>query len=37
MDRFAIKRSGSSVIVNVALMIQSDEQKAAWDTAFVAV
>ena len=37
MDRFAIKRIGSSVIVNVALMIQSDEQKAAWDKAFVAV
>jgi Rieske Fe-S protein len=37
MDRFAIKRSGSSIIVNVAQMIQSDEQKAAWDAAFVAV
>jgi len=37
MDRFAIKRSGNSIIVDVALMIQSDEQKAAWDTAFVAV
>jgi nitrite reductase/ring-hydroxylating ferredoxin subunit len=37
MDRFAIKRSGTSIIVNVAQMIQSDEQKAAWDTAFVAI
>ncbi|MCX6538820.1 MAG: Rieske 2Fe-2S domain-containing protein [Acidobacteria bacterium] len=37
MDRFAIKRSGSSIIVNVAQMIQSDEQKAAWDAATVAV
>lgn len=37
MDRLPIKRSGTSVVVNVAQMIQSDEQKAAWDTAFVAV
>jgi Rieske Fe-S protein len=37
MDRFAIKRSGISVIVNVAVMIQSDEQKAVWDAAFIAV
>jgi Rieske Fe-S protein len=37
MDRFAIKRSGSSIIVNVAQMIQSGEQNAAWHTAFVAV
>jgi Rieske Fe-S protein len=37
MDRFTIKRSGHSIVVNVAQMIQSDEQKAAWDTAFVAV
>ena len=37
MDRFAIKRNGNTIIVNVAQMISSDEQKAAWDKAFVAV
>jgi nitrite reductase/ring-hydroxylating ferredoxin subunit len=37
MDRFAIKKSGPSIIVNVAQMFLSDEQKAAWDAAFVAV
>ena len=37
MDRFAIKRSGNAVIVNVAQMIESDAQKAAWDAAVVKV
>ncbi|MEI6668488.1 MAG: Rieske 2Fe-2S domain-containing protein [Acidobacteriota bacterium] len=37
MDRFAIKRQGQTIIVNVAQMIASDEQKAAWDAAIVAV
>jgi len=37
MDRFAIKRSGNTIIVNVAQMISSDEQKAAWDAATVTV
>jgi Rieske Fe-S protein len=37
MDRFAIKKSGNSIIVNVAQMIPSDEQKAAWDAATVGV
>jgi nitrite reductase/ring-hydroxylating ferredoxin subunit len=32
MDRFTLKRSGNSIIVNVAQMLQSDEQKAAWET-----
>lgn len=37
MDRFAIKRSGNSIIVNVAQMISSDEQKAAWDAATIGI
>ena len=37
MDRFAIKRSGNSIVVNVAQMIQSDEQKAAWEAATIGV
>jgi Rieske Fe-S protein len=37
MDRFAVRRSGNSIIVNEAQMFQSDEQKAAWDAAFIAV
>jgi Rieske Fe-S protein len=37
MDRFVVKRSGTSIIVNVAQMIESDEQKAAWDMAYIAV
>jgi len=37
MDRFTIKRDGNKIIVNVAQMISSDEQKAVWDKAFVAL
>jgi len=37
MDRFTIKKVGNTVVVNVAQMIQSDEQKSAWDAALVAL
>ena len=37
MDRFPVKRSGNSMIANVAQLIQSDEQKAAWEAAFIPV
>ena len=37
MDRFPVKRSGHSIIANVAQLIQSDEQKAAWEAAFIPV
>jgi Rieske Fe-S protein len=35
MDRLAIKRQGSAVIVNVDEMYQEDENEAQWKTAFV--
>jgi Rieske Fe-S protein len=35
MDRFAVKRNGSSVAVDVSRLIQADQQKAAWDAAVV--
>lgn len=37
MDRFAVKRNGGSVVVDVSTLIQSDQQKAAWDAAVLAL
>jgi nitrite reductase/ring-hydroxylating ferredoxin subunit len=37
MDRFAIKRSGSSLVVDLGRWYQSDSQKAEWTAAVVAV
>jgi Rieske Fe-S protein len=33
MDRFALKRNGDTVVVDVSKLIQSDANKAEWDTA----
>jgi nitrite reductase/ring-hydroxylating ferredoxin subunit len=35
MDRFAIRKDGKSVVVNVAKMFKSDKQLALWDEARV--
>lgn len=35
MDRFAIRKSGTSLVVDVSRLIQSDVQKAAWEAAAV--
>jgi Rieske Fe-S protein len=35
MDRFAVKRNGSSLVVDVSRLIQSDTQKAQWEAAAV--
>jgi Rieske Fe-S protein len=35
MDRFPVKRNGNSLIVDVSRLIQSDQQKAAWEAAAV--
>jgi len=35
MDRFAVRKNGATLIVDVSRLIQSDQQKAAWDAAFV--
>ena len=35
MDRLAIKRQGSSVIVNIDAMYEEDENEAQWKAAFV--
>jgi Rieske Fe-S protein len=35
MDRFQIKKSGAALVVDVSRLIQSDQQKAAWDAAAV--
>jgi len=37
MDRFAAKRDGDSIVVNLAVLYQSDKQPAEWAAAFVAV
>ena len=35
MDRFAVKRSGDTVVVDVSRLIQSDTQKAQWEAAAI--
>ncbi len=37
MDRFGVKRSGETVVVNTAQPIRSDTQRAQWDAAALAV
>ncbi len=37
MDRFAVRRNGGSVVVDVSTLIQSDQRKAAWDAAVLAL
>ena len=37
MDRFPIKKNGTALVVDVSRLIQSDQQKAAWDAATVPV
>ena len=37
MDRFPVKKNGASLVVDVSRLLQSDQQKAAWDAAVVAV
>jgi nitrite reductase/ring-hydroxylating ferredoxin subunit len=37
MDRFTIKKNGTSLVVDVSRLIQSDTDKAAWSAAAVAV
>lgn len=37
MDRFAVKRNGGSVVVDVSRLIQSDQQKVAWEAAAIAL
>jgi Rieske Fe-S protein len=33
MDRFSLKRNGDSIVVDVSRLIQSDTQKAQWESA----
>jgi Rieske Fe-S protein len=35
MDRFAVKRSGQTIVVDVSRLIQSDTQKAQWEAAAI--
>jgi len=37
MDRFALKRNGDTVVVDVSKLIQSDTHKAEWEAAAVAL
>ena len=34
MDRFAVRRNGDTIVVDVATLIQSDTNKAQWDAAW---
>jgi Rieske Fe-S protein len=35
MDRFALKRNGDTIVVDVSRLIQSDTQKAQWEAAVI--
>lgn len=37
MDRFAVRRDGATIVVDVDKMYRSDEDRAAWDAAAVPV
>jgi Rieske Fe-S protein len=37
MDRFAVKRNGNTLVVDVSRLIQSDTQKAQWEAAALAL
>jgi len=37
MDRFAIKRDGNNVVVNLDSLYQDDDDEAAWKLAFISV
>lgn len=37
MDRFPVKRTGSSIVVDLSRLIQSDPNKAEWEAAVIAV
>jgi Rieske Fe-S protein len=37
MDRFALKRNGNTIVVDVSRLIQSDTQKALWEAAAIAL
>jgi Rieske Fe-S protein len=37
MDRFALRKDGKNVVVNLAKLYESDKQKALWDAARLAV
>jgi Rieske Fe-S protein len=37
MDRFVVKRSGETIVVDVSRLIQSDTQKAQWEAAAVSL
>jgi len=35
MDRFAVRRSGQSIVVDTATLLQQDDARSAWNAAFV--
>lgn len=35
MDRFPVRRDGASIVVDVSRLIQSDRQKAGWESAAI--
>jgi nitrite reductase/ring-hydroxylating ferredoxin subunit len=37
MDRFALRRTGDSIVVDVSTLIQSDTNKAQWEAAAIAL
>jgi len=37
MDRFALRRSGDTVVVDVSRLVQSDTNKAQWDAAVLSL
>jgi hypothetical protein len=37
MDRFAVRKDGNNVVVNLDKLYQEDEDEAAWKAAFVAL
>jgi hypothetical protein len=37
MDRFAIRLDGQKVVVNLAALYRSDQQKTEWESAVIAL
>lgn len=37
MDRYAVRKDGSTIVVNLDTLYEQDKQKAEWESAFVSV
>ena len=35
MDRYAVRKDGSNIVVSLETLFEQDKQKAPWESAFV--